>query len=163
MSGRDDWRFLSMGRLKADHGWSMKAHSHAFHEMIIVLKGEQHVRMKDESVTACAGDVLLYRAGEAHEEWSAPYVRLETLFVAFEWPSIPEGTPLKTHDKMGRMRAAASWLHDERKTYYASAGDVRHGYTGALLGEFLRLAGEKRDEMVECSGPPCQEKSGGFL
>ncbi len=47
-----------------------RLHAHPFHEVILVQHGSFRTRVGNEEHTAIAGDVLIYTAHLAHEEWA---------------------------------------------------------------------------------------------
>jgi AraC-like DNA-binding protein len=130
--------------------------------MIVVFRGHQAAEVDGHRVDASAGDVLLYRQGEAHEEWKTGRETLETVFLSFEWPSCPPSAPRMLEDAGGRVRLLASWLHEERSRGTAVADGPNAAFLGALLAEYQRLwqhggrglfAGLRRHTEQQLEGP----------
>jgi len=100
--------------LLPDPQWRMDAHSHAFHELIIVMAGRLHVEIAGKQAAADRGAVLLYPAGVPHREWSDQKNPFETYYIAFSG-----GVPARSefslrHDDRHRIRQMIIWLFADR-------------------------------------------------
>lgn len=138
-------RLISAGHIAPDPAWRMRAHAHAFHEVIAVVRGRMQVRFPEarREVSAGAGEILIYQAGRRHEERSDPESPVDMYYAAFEHPEFRgRELPVMVRDWRGRTALLASWLCDE--IHSAEAG--REGAAGRILdclvAEALRAAAE---------------------
>jgi AraC-like DNA-binding protein/mannose-6-phosphate isomerase-like protein (cupin superfamily) len=138
---QEEMQVVSVGHVVPDARWGIKAHRHAFHEMILVFDGRMQVEGAGRRVDAGPGDVLLYPAGVTHEECSDPQRPVETYFVAFASRDVSDGEVVKAHDGLGRMRQIVRWLHDERHETSQGARAERACLLRLLLAEFERGKG----------------------
>jgi AraC-like DNA-binding protein len=130
---------LSVGHLRPDPRWRMAAHAHPHHELIIVLGGRMTLTAGGRTLTATAGDALLYPSGVRHAESAAADDPVESLFCAFRARRIAARRVMVAHDYDGRMRQMARWLHaDEAHGARAADPVARARLFAALLTEFLR-------------------------
>ena len=137
-------RLLHVGRMDPDPGWTMKAHSHPFHEMIIVLRGRMEVVAADERIKAGAGDVMWYPAGVAHAETSKRSAPAATIFISFAASKIRETRIVLRHDATGRIRQVAQWMHDEKITNEPERALLPGELLPVLLSLFFQP--ERRDD-----------------
>ena len=136
-------QLISIGHLAPNPDWQMARHSHPFHELIIVLRGQISVEIRGQARQARAGELLWYPAGVAHREWTSVRAPAETLFVSWRWRELPVSWQLQQSDTHGRIREMAGWLFADRET--RSAGNpLLH----AILAEYDRLATHKDDPLV---------------
>lgn len=91
----------------------MSSHSHAFFQLVIVIRGSQSARLSDATHTVSAGNILLFKPGIEHEEWSEGKKQLETIFMACTWPDCPEGLQPVIKDKQGRAQTLMEMLYQE--------------------------------------------------
>ena len=144
-----DPRFIAVGRLRSAGPWSMKAHSHPFFEMIVVMAGAMRVRMLGEETSASAGEVLLYPAGVAHQERSEPGAPFHICYASFQWELRRKGLSLHVRDDRGRIRELVTWLHEERDAYGPSARSTRQSFLSAMVAEYARAAERPERPLVE--------------
>ncbi len=149
LSGLDSARFYYVGQVNATGPWHMDAHDHASHELILVLRGAMTSRLKDATLHARAGSAMIYPANHIHEEWSHNSERLETCFVSFSWPHLPEDISCCLSDSMGRIQTLVSWLHHERESYFPDSHVFLNSILQVVLAEYLRLAKHRGNDMVE--------------
>lgn len=128
----------SVGHLRPDPHWRMKAHAHPHHELIVVLRGRMQVTMAGGLVPAAAGDVLLYPAGVTHAERSDAGDPVESLFCGFAAPQLHGRQVRVVHDHDGRMRQIARWLHADQTGRAAAAREAQQLLFRVLLAEFTR-------------------------
>ena len=144
----DDVRIIGCGRIDPDPSWRMEAHSHPFHELIVVNRGRIRVTIHGEGICAAAGEMLFYRAGFVHEEASDPADPLESFFVAFEWPRVPHDLPLLSADAAGRVRELALWLDTEWPSAATGGSALCIAFFGSLLAEWARLCHAREPDIV---------------
>lgn len=125
--------------------WSMKPHDHAHYEAVLVRGGELEVVMKDRTVTADTGDVLLYPPHTLHSE--SAIRKTDMLFFSFTGESIDE--PLKVRDSEGRMRVLAEWMLREQSSGYLHRQRVLDALVVTFTEEFVKAAAPRPDPMVE--------------
>lgn len=132
-------RLIHTGHVEPSPGWHIPEMSHRFHELIVVLRGSMRVRLCGADLVGSAGDLLYYRAGSMHEEWSTPDDPVETFFVAFELAEEqPERSSLE-RDLAGRVRQIARWLHEEWHGHSVGSTELCRTLFQALLLEWDRL------------------------
>jgi AraC-like DNA-binding protein len=141
--------FIHAGLLHVTSDWTIKAHSHPFHELIVVERGCERVQIQDAVYTAEPGDILLFPTGVTHQEWAHGGKRLETVFLSFNWDMGDPAMPRHLHDRDGRVHELATWLFQEREGYFPGALDFRDSLLGALLVEYLRLQVQHDQPVVE--------------
>jgi AraC-like DNA-binding protein len=120
----------------------MRSHSHNFHEIIAPVRGKMHVEIRGQTVTAGAGELLIYQAGFAHQERSDPDEPVETYFVAFEHPAFAVPLPVKLQEERGRVALMVSWLSQEDHPVSDPQRSAVQGMLEAVVSETLRLASE---------------------
>lgn len=136
-------RLVGAGHIRPDPAWALKAHSHTFHEIIAPVRGRIHVGIRGQEVTAGAGELLFYRAGEAHSERSDRKDPVETYFVAFEHPALDGPMPVRLHDTRGRVPLMISWLGQESHPAGKLQSAAALSLLEAVVTETLRLANER--------------------
>ena len=139
--------FLYVGYHECGTGWSMKPHSHAHHEMIVVVRGGLCVELCGRILQATAGDVLLYPAREAHREFIDPFNELAAFFIGFYsgWNS----GPLHMKDSRGRLGQLVEWLYSERDSHSAGIECWNGSMLGLILAEHVRLSEAGESNLVE--------------
>jgi AraC-like DNA-binding protein len=136
-------RYLGVGHLLPDPRWEMADHSHEFHELIVVQRGQIYVEIKGETRTARAGETLWYPAGVAHREWVNPRAPAETIFISWSWRELPATWPLQLSDTHGRIGEMSRWLLADRDTR-STGNPLLH----AILAEYDRLVTHPDDPLV---------------
>jgi AraC-like DNA-binding protein len=121
----------------------MRAHAHAFHEIIAPVRGRMHVAIRGELVTAGAGEVLVYQAGTTHDEKSDALDPVDMYFVAFEHPAMAAPLPAKVLEPRGRVPLLISWLLAERPSASPLHEAVALRLLDAVVAETLRAAAER--------------------
>jgi AraC-like DNA-binding protein len=121
----------------------MRAHAHTFHEIIAPVRGEMHVAIGGQTVTAGAGELLVYQAGTVHDEQSDRKNPVDMYFVAFEHPGMAAPLPAKLRDGRGRVALLISWLLAERPFASALQEAVALRLLDAVVAETLRAAAER--------------------
>jgi len=134
-------RLLSTGQLLPDARWHMKAHSHSFHELIVVLGGGMTVEHAGRRTVAVTGDVMLYPAGLVHAERSDPKHPVESRFMVFRCDGLAGGPLVRVTDERGRIRQMVRWLHDDGHATSALIQVERQAMFQAVLAEFFHEAG----------------------
>ncbi|OGV61701.1 MAG: hypothetical protein A2498_03455 [Lentisphaerae bacterium RIFOXYC12_FULL_60_16] len=130
--------------------WHMRAHSHPFHELVVVIKGCQRVKMDGVVREGGVGDVLLYPAGMAHEEWADEQGVFESFFMAFE-ADLPRAIPLPLHDHGGRIRMLVEWLREDMRLMGGdgASAEVLRGLVSAIVAQLARMPSTAEPELVE--------------
>ena len=140
-------KLLSVGRHRQTN-WKIAAHRHSFHEMIVVFSGCEGVKTCAAEFKAVAGEVLLFRPGEIHEEWTDGGEPLETVFLGFETHS-SEGWPAKVYDSEGRVRVLASWLQTLQDESHDDGRRTQGVFFDALVAEYVRLGNHRESPVLE--------------
>ena len=78
--------------------------------MIVIDAGAMFVRILGRTIRAAIGDVLVYPADIAHEEWTDSRDSARTYWISFSSDVPADALPLLTHDATGRIRLLAAWL-----------------------------------------------------
>lgn len=106
--------------------------------MIVVLGGCLRLRINGRELEARTGELLLYHAGQVHEESSHPKDPAETCFFSFQCAAAA-AWPLQLRDHDGRVRQLADWLFVDRHESGAEALQAREAVFQGLLCELARL------------------------
>lgn len=137
-------KFISMRRWQADSAWRPLAHSHAFCEIVVVLRGLERAVVRGKAYTCEPGQVMFYPPGWQHEERQTGTLPLDFLCLDFDWPRWPGHLPIKIHDRQGRIQELARWLIAEEQGSHVSRSGYMDLGVRMIAAELLRL--------VEC--PP---------
>jgi AraC-like DNA-binding protein len=130
------WGALGVNRPNGT--WHLAAQTHERHEMIILLKGRQWVRLEHGApFDARVGDVLLFAQGRAHEEGCDASDELESGFFSFDHPGAA-AWPARVHDADGRIRQLAGWMRTEQQRA-KEPSPAFTAFAQALLAEYERL------------------------
>jgi len=137
-------------RLRVPASWSIGPHRHGFHELVVVERGRQAVVARGRTLVAQPGEVLFYPRGLVHREWVDGGTALESVYVGFHWAGYSAaGMPEHLSDTGGRLQAILTWLYGEREAYFPGALAFRRDMLRALLSEYLRLARQREDALVD--------------
>ncbi len=131
--------YHSIGQLRAGPEWSMAAHAHPFHQLIVLLHGRERARLLDHDLTAGPGELLFFPSGAAHAEWAVDREGLETYYLGFAWQPVPSELPLLLRDRRGRVRRLATWLSEERDAHDPEADERRLQIMRTLILELQHL------------------------
>jgi len=141
--------FHSIGHIRPGPGWRMDAHTHAHHELILVLVGGQQTRMQGEVHAVRCGDILFYPSGVPHEEWLVSRQRLESYCLAFAWKGADPEMPLRLRDRGGRVRVLLELLHDEQHLHPSPAtAEACRTLLAAVLAQLVKLWRYPPDDLV---------------
>jgi AraC-like DNA-binding protein len=152
---RAEPKILCSGIIEPNPLWHLAPHSHIFHEIIVILRGQLLLKAEGRQIVARAGDVLFYRAGLVHEEASARRFPVRTFFLAFDAVDPMSGLPLQFRDNSRRIRQIVSWLvKDERMR---QSLEMRRPLFETLLGELRRISGAPVDPWLEAMLAYAQE------
>ncbi|MFI5357373.1 MAG: helix-turn-helix domain-containing protein [Opitutales bacterium] len=136
--------FLSAGEVRPEPDWHMPPHSHQVHELIVVLSGRMLLETEGQNVEAGPGDLLLYRAGNVHQETSSRTEPVSTFFLVFQAPAAAmAGLPLHLRDTDGRVRQMATWLLRDHRA--GVPPERQTPLLQAVLNEALRLCASPHD------------------
>lgn len=141
-------RLLSIGHNVQRGHWHIGSHQHQHYEMIVVTGGFETINVMGRRIKARAGDVVLFKPGVPHEEWSGMDDPVQTYFLSFQWPGDPSTRPLQTVDEDGRLRLLSAWLFAGRDDSLAATRQVGETFFRALIGEFVRLQGRHENPLV---------------
>lgn len=138
------------GRTQSGQGWRISPHSHDFHELVVVLQGTEEVFVNGGLLRAGPGHAVLFPAHCVHEEWSLAEGPLETLYLGFRSGGEGmQGEPLTCPDRKGRLRELVAWIFAERDASLPGAVNARTAYLTALVSEFVHLATEGGNDLVD--------------
>lgn len=143
--------FKNVGLNATGKPWHMEKHSHPFIEIIVVMSASEKVLVENQTLEAATGDVLFFRPGVAHEEWSVEgKTQLETIFFSLTSKEDFESFPLKITDTKGRLRMIASWMLNERAHKSPQESSLlMNGYLSAFMAEMKRLISNKDSPFIE--------------
>lgn len=139
--------FYGAGRILATPYWRMAPHSHKDHEIIVMMRGKMNLRTPCGELVARRGDILHYRPGLVHEEWSDPRQPFQSCFVAFKAGDGPLEFPLCLHDEGGRVRQIIRWVEED--TAALRAPELRATLVESIIHEMRRLSGTPLDPWLE--------------
>ncbi|MDD5706530.1 MAG: cupin domain-containing protein, partial [Kiritimatiellae bacterium] len=137
-----------VGHLIAPPDWSMGAHQHERHELIVVLRGVTHVWIGGEHVRGTAGDVWLYPRLTDHRETGDPQGDFETLFFSFQAQGVRSGKLIASRDTEGRIRQMALWMSELLENQPPRLEEELQNLTRAILVEFLRNREYRAHDLV---------------
>ena len=141
VTGRiEEARLIHAGHVEPSPGWHIPEAAHRFHELIVVVRGAMRVRLAELDLVGSGGDILYYRAGVPHEEWSVSEDPVETFFVAFELADGGIELSSLERDREGRVRQIARWLHEEWHRHSVCSTDLCRTLFHTLLLEQDRLS-----------------------
>jgi len=127
----------------------MGRHSHSFNEIIVVMWSKERISMAGKEFEASEGDVVVFRPGIGHEEWSGDNPPLETIFFSFSG-TLPEEVPSMFSDSKGRLRLIATWMLNESRTLSPSESQgLMQGYLEAFIAEAVRIVRHQESPLVE--------------
>jgi AraC-like DNA-binding protein len=115
-------------------GWTtlQGRHAHSFIEVLVVINGSLDIDAGTGRVRANTGDVVYYKAGQAHCEQVPAGKQCRFFCFAFECgPCGPCG--LITHDNTGRFLILSKWMHEDNSSCYL---DKKPG-VDSLLQSFI--------------------------
>jgi AraC-like DNA-binding protein len=146
-----NFEFKHVGLNASGKPWHMGQHSHPFFEVIVVMSASEKVLVENQTLEAATGDVLFFRPGVAHEEWSVEAkTPLETIFFSLTSNDNFDSFPLKINDTKGRLRMMATWMLNERAHKSpAESSLLMNGYLAAFLAEMKRLVSNKDSPFIE--------------
>ncbi len=139
---------LGTGHLLPNPDWHMAGHHHRFHELIVVTRGKIHVKIGGVMLTGISGDLLFYRAGVVHEEFSDRDNPVETWYISFERKTGPKPLPVLVRDEAGRIRETARWLHEEW-TVGPPNSELQNALLQTIFAEWKRLITFPENTMVK--------------
>lgn len=128
---------IGIGHLTPDPCWRIRNHSHAFHEMIVVMEGILHVEISGRETAAGRGSALLYPAGMPHREWSDSKNPFETYFISFQLTAPALSEFCVKNDMYHRIRQLATWLYANRVSKRQQSQQQNHLLLQLILHEFL--------------------------
>lgn len=106
--------FLDIGHVIPDAKWHNLKYVHAFHEIIVIIRGKMHVYgASGEEMILQAGDAALYPAGCIHKEFSDPSDPVESYFIAFDAPSLCEKEIMVNREHHALLRSLFVTLWEE--------------------------------------------------
>ncbi|RKX44076.1 MAG: hypothetical protein DRP64_07195 [Verrucomicrobia bacterium] len=140
-------KLLYAGYHECGPGWAMRPHSHAHHEMIVVVHGGLCVELCGITIRAMAGDVLLYPARESHREFIDSFDKLVAYFIGFsgDWNS----DQLQLKDSRGRLGQLFEWFYSERDSHHIEIGAWNNAMLRLVVAEHERLSGVGENNLVE--------------
>ncbi len=154
--------FLSAGEVRPEPDWHMPPHSHQVHELIVVLAGRMRLEMDGQTLTAGAGDLLLYRAGHVHKEASDRKEPVSTFFLVFKAEEAAlNHFALRLRDADGRVRQMAAWLVRDHRA--GVAPERQTPLLRALLHETRRLCASPVDPWLNDQRQHMQQSLAGRL
>ena len=129
--------------------WHVESHHHPHYEMIVVTGGHEDVAVQEKRIQARTGDVLLFKPGIAHKEWSDVDDPLQTFYITFQTECDTSIWPLQTSDEQGRIRLLSTWLFSGRDSLLPETRAAEDAFFQSLISEFIRLQCRQDDPLVE--------------
>jgi AraC-like DNA-binding protein len=145
--------------------WRTSAHAHAGHELIYVSHGTKKFLLDGVEHTARAGDLIIFRPADVHEEWSVSR-RITRMVIRWSARDMPASqAALPSSDRLGpvvrlpwkqRFQNLFARMVDER------SHPKRHSETllGAYLVEFLVLLERAADALARGEGAARERRAG---
>lgn len=142
--------FKHIGMNAPNKAWHIEKHSHSFYEVIVIMSASEKVNIENQIIEASTSDVLFFKPGVAHEEWSEPKPPLETIFFSFSSTENFDEFPLKINDAKGRLRLLANWMYNERADRTQdSSSNLLNGFLVAFIFEIRRLLKNQESPFIE--------------
>ncbi len=145
--GSSNYKIYCASNINPDPAWHMKPHSHAFHEIIVILQGRLLLNSPQQQLVARRGDILFYRAGLVHEEISDPRAPVGTIFFSFDSGDLLPWLPLCVHDLDGRIRQLVSWIVQDENAHRSP--EMRWPILDALFDELRCLCDAPTDGWLQ--------------
>ncbi len=147
----EEFKFKGIGRHRQEGAWHMARQSHSAWEMIVISSGAEEALLDGaRRERFFAGDLIIFRPGQSHEEWSLPeFGALDSFFLSCDWSGFEGPLPLSVKDVKGRLRLLAQWLNDERVDGAEGAARQRELFFEAFLIEVKRLARRSPGGLLE--------------
>ncbi|OGV53965.1 MAG: hypothetical protein A2X45_21590 [Lentisphaerae bacterium GWF2_50_93] len=144
------FEFKHVGLNSPKKAWHIGRHSHDYHEIVVVMWSKEKVSINKNFIEASEGDVLVFRPGVVHEEWSGDNPPLETVFFTFSADDFPAEIPFKITDSKGRLRIIATWMLSESRILNPTeSSSLMNSYLDAFLAEMTRIARHHDSPMVD--------------
>ena len=141
-------RFNNVGQVLRNPEWRIKPHLHSFFEIIVILRGTMLLRSGGRTTECRSGDVMMYPAHVAHEEWADRNDPFESIFFGFTWPGFRKSQVIRTFDRAGRIRQMARWILDDRDSTETAMAHQRQSLLESLLAEFFRDRDREENRIV---------------
>ena len=136
----DKFEFRFVGLNSPKKGWHIGRHSHEWYEIVVVMWSKEKISIDNKFIEASEGDVIVFRPGVAHEEWSDDNPPLETIYFSFTSRALPAEMPLKITDSKGRLRIIATWMLNESRILNPSeSSSLMNSYLQVFLAEMTRI------------------------
>jgi AraC-like DNA-binding protein len=139
--------YLGTGHHRHTRTWLLGHQVHPHHELIVVRDGIEAAEVDGKRSTAGPGDLLLFRAGSLHREWSEK-LPMETLYVGFRCDALPPETPVLFNDTRSRVSVMAGWLNEERKHPTPHSPAICDNLIRSIMAECLTLWTAPDDNLV---------------
>lgn len=129
---------------------TVAAHSHAFHELILVTKGSCWIDAGGKSSWLDTGDLIVIPSGKQHEQHSDESV--QTCYIGGMWPAELLSSKLRIVDVRGDV-FIRQWMQDlvvQHKHEHPPRPVVTYGLLVAVLGRLCR-AEERTKHEGDCN------------
>lgn len=140
--------FVAYATIQHDRDWRYASHLHPHHEVIAVEHGAMSVVLGGQPLIARAGDVLFYKAGNAHKEDADPRRPALTLCLSYSGKYLAERIAPMTRDVNGRVRQLLHWIADDM----ALPGELRaqrmSGLINTVVEELAYLAQPRQHPLI---------------
>lgn len=129
-------------------------HAHVHHELVIVQHGRFRSRVGEEEYVVFPGDILLYTARTAHEEWAEGGKPVLTWVCAFDYDGFGPDEPVFRWDAQCEVQELVAYLtelhyididHKETRRHTIEAPPV----LATLVAALERLKGRESHAMVD--------------
>jgi len=144
-----DVHFVAYATIQHHRDWRYASHLHPHHEIIAVEHGAMSVVMGGKSILARAGDVLFYKAGNAHKEDADPGQLALTLCLSYAGNYLADDVAPVTRDTNGRVRQMLHWIADDMSLPEARRAPRTAGLIGSIVEELSFLAQPREEPLIE--------------
>jgi len=103
-------KFLFAYPVHAEANEHNKLHAHPFHELVVIQSGRFGARVAGNEYVAVPGDILLYTARTAHEDWAEDSGPVITWACGFHWDGFGPHEPVFRRDIQGKVQDLLSQL-----------------------------------------------------
>lgn len=136
------------GEIVHSPDWYMPADQHPFHEVIAVESGAMSVLIHGQKIRAQTGQVLFYRSGSQHTEWTDPSHPATTLCMGYYGDRFADKIHTVTEDREGRIRQMLRWAHADRSLPTQARAQRLGGLVAAVIDELAYLANSAEPPLV---------------
>lgn len=144
----ENLHLLTIGHFLPKSPWESAQHGHPFHELLVIVRGQEHILIDQQEYVVGEGQLFFFRKGTYHSEWTDRNEKLESYFINFDWDQCPDEMPLYMNDDEGRLATLSKWLYSERQLHSPHEKQVTRALLKAMCMLLLRSGTYSEAPMV---------------